>query len=156
MKILVTSDSHGSTGRLFSVVRQEKPDVCFFLGDGTREADALADAMPALSLYQVAGNCDYGSFAPGQGLAPLGGLLFFYTHGHTLGVKHSLDHLWHAAHECGADVALFGHTHTPLYQQREGIHLFNPGALSYARGSGPSYGVITLGHKEPIFNIHAL
>ena len=153
MKILVTSDSHGAYDRLCMAARREKPDVCFFLGDGLRDAGLLAEALPALPLYLVSGNCDFADFAPLRGLAPLGGLLFFYTHGHSLGVKNGIDTLWQAAHESGAEVALFGHTHSPFYEYWEGIHLFNPGALSQSRAGGPTYGVITLGSGEPVFTV---
>ncbi len=141
MKLLIVSDSHGDRRALERTVNAE-PDAAavIFLGDGTRDAEALQDARPALRLYLVRGNCDFASFAPTVALAPFGGALFFYTHGHLYDVKSGLDGLARAAAERGASAALFGHTHRPALEQRGGVTLFNPGALSSQRGRG-EYGV---------------
>ena len=39
MKACVFSDSHGVTGHMITAIELEKPDICFFLGDGEREED---------------------------------------------------------------------------------------------------------------------
>lgn len=155
MKILVLSDTHGHSGPMLELVHSlNNLDACIFLGDGDRDADALAEAVPALPLYRVRGNCDFASNDPESGLAPFGGVLIYYTHGHALGVKLQLDSLWQQARACGADVALYGHTHAPYYELRDGIHLFNPGSLTMPRAKGASYGVITIKNGRPSFKIH--
>ena len=40
------------------------------------------------------------------------GIKIFFTHGHKWGVKYSTDRLFYKAKEIGAQIALFGHTHT--------------------------------------------
>ena len=83
-----------------------------------------------------------------DGLAPFGGVLFFYTHGHHYGVKMGSERLAECAGERGADVALFGHTHRRELVRGVGTAatVFNPGSLR----DGGSYGVITIkdGHCE--------
>lgn len=150
MKILVFSDSHGNTrGLLTAAARHRDADAAFFLGDGMRDADELADEFPRLPLYRVRGNCDFASFDPVDGLAPLGGFVFYYTHGNYYYVKAGCTELAEAARARGADVALFGHTHEPLCETLNGVTLFNPGSAGYLRGS---YGVITIENKTLHFS----
>ncbi|MDL2324134.1 YfcE family phosphodiesterase [Ruminococcaceae bacterium OttesenSCG-928-A16] len=152
--MLVFSDTHGSSVRMINVVAQH-PDVAaiLFLGDGERDADALAETYPKIPLYRVSGNCDFASQYPPEGLAPFGGLLLFYTHGHAYNVKLSLGPLLQAAKRSGAHAALYGHTHAAAYQVCDKIHLFNPGSLNLPRGGSPSYGLISVQKGQPNFAI---
>ena len=79
---------------------------------------------------------------PLEGLAPFGGVLFFYTHGHRYGVKMGSAQLAETAGARGADVALFGHTHVRELERGIGTiaTVFNPGSLR----DGGSYGVIEI------------
>lgn len=151
MKLLIVSDTHGDRRALERAVNAE-PDAAavLFLGDGLRDAEALGDARPALRIYSVRGNCDLASFAPADALAPFGGVLFFYTHGHLYGVKSGLDALARAAAARGAGAALFGHTHRAALERRGGVLLFNPGALSSQNGRG-EYGVAVVGDGRVAF-----
>ena len=154
MKLLVFSDTPNSPSRLLDVAGREKGVTALFhLGDGPHDADLLADLYPAIPLYRVRGNCDYASFDPDEGITPFGGVLFYYTHGHLLGVKQDLWQLARRAKKAGAQVALFGHTHLPLCESREGIQLFNPGSLNVPRSGRGSYGVITLQEGKPSFEV---
>lgn len=154
MKLLVFSDTHNRPQNMLDAIAAEDgADACFFLGDGSGDPEALQEAFPQLPLYAVQGNCDPASFEPYDGLAPFGAVLFFYTHGHTFSVKDGLDLLWWTARRRSADVALFGHTHVPYYEFRNGIHLFNPGSVSMPRFGTPSYGRITITEKVPQFEI---
>ena len=155
MKLLVFSDTHGHPQPMLDTLLQEQEGLhaCFHLGDVARDLTPLQKAFPKLPLYAVQGNCDIGSNEPLEGLAPFGNLLFFYTHGHTLHVKYSLDDLLERAHRSGADAALFGHTHTPLYKKRDGVHLFNPGSLALPRSGPPTYGRILLQGGEVSFEL---
>ena len=78
MKLLVVSDVHGDLDALERAVDAEADaDAVIFLGDGLREAEDLQDMRPELKIYSVRGNCDYASFAPPDGLAAFGGVLFY-------------------------------------------------------------------------------
>ena len=82
----------------------------------------------------------------------LGGYNFYITHGYEQRVKSGPDYLLKDAKENGRDVALFGHTHRQFYEERLGVHLFNPGALNYGDYGiitiDESTGAITFEHKE--------
>lgn len=47
-----------------------------------------------------------------------------------------------AAQEAGAVLALFGHTHHPCLERREGITFLNPGTIG--RVAHPSYAVLSV------------
>lgn len=158
MKLLVFSDTHGRAQPMLDVLEDEAADAnaCFLLGDGVRQADDVREAFPRLPLYVVRGNCDGDSQEPEEGLAPFGGLLVYYTHGHQLSVKRSLDMLWWRARRQRADIALYGHTHVPNYIVRDGVHLFNPGSISQPRAGCGSYGCIMIEKSMPRFEIRHL
>lgn len=113
-RLLVVSDVHGRLPALRWVLKNETADAMFFLGDGLYDLDGAVNLLPRplpYPVYRARGNCDIGFPDPAEGLAPFGGVLFFYTHGHLYGVKSEYDRLAEAAQARGADVALFGHTH---------------------------------------------
>lgn len=153
MKLLVFADSHGHPATMLHMMQQQQTaDAAIFLGDGSRDCDAFSAAYPTLPLYRVAGNCDFGGLDPAEGLVAFGGVLFFYTHGHHYGVKSGLETLYQAAVARQAAVALFAHTHVPLHQQCNDIHLFNPGSLGCPRTGGKgTYGIITIQNKVAQF-----
>ena len=107
----------------------------FFGATACGDIEELEETHPALRVYAVRGNCDYASFAPQDGLAAFDNVLFYYTHGHLLGVKAGYEQLYFAAKSRGADVALFGHTHRAFCEEWDGVTLFNPGTLSYPDAS---------------------
>ena len=133
MTALVISDSHGDHVRfswlMQSVVPKEKPQTLICCGDGVR------DALPYIAQFEralmVRGNCDFSAppDIPARLTARLNGVEVFITHGHRYHVKQGVHVLCYAALEAQAQVACFGHTHTPLAQWQQGILLCNPGAL---------------------------
>ena len=166
MDILIFSDSHGDTSAIRKMLRSQlhQPDAIFFLGDGLRDTDMLDPSNPPL--YRVCGNCDWFSQgeAPTEIVMALGGHTFFATHGHLYNAKSSETALLAHAVKMGADIVLFGHTHTPtlkvidaglaLYSTATGtiktdrpIYLFNPGSLH----SG-SFGTLTIKRGEILFS----
>ena len=100
----------------------------------------------------MAGNCDFGALEPLDGLAAFDGVVVFYTHGHMYGVKYDLDTLSDAAAARGANVALFGHTHVPVAEQRGDVFLFNPGSCGRCY-TGP-YGILTLADGKVVGHEH--
>ena len=145
MKLLVFSDTHGNSEPMLHIVKQHSDvGACFFLGDGLSDADVLSEKFPKLPIYRVRGNCDFASFDPVEGLVAFEGFLFYYTHGHELGVKHGIERIYQRSVAQGADVALFGHTHIAYYNNINDLHLFNPGSPCLPRGGPPSYGLITI------------
>ncbi len=147
MKILVFSDSHKTIGNMYDAIEAERPDRVFHLGDHIRDAQDLAYAFTTLDILYVPGNCDYAFDASPNALIELGGVRIFLTHGHLFGVKSGLNRLESEARRLGADLALFGHTHRAHCEEKNGLHLVNPGSCGGV-SSHPSYAVITIENKR--------
>ena len=153
-KILVISDVHGRLRDLRWVLQNETADAMFYLGDGLYDLNAALELRREpvpYPIYRVAGNCDVNYSEPSEGLAPFGGVLFFYTHGHHYGVKMGSERLAECAGERGADVALFGHTHRRELVRGVGTAatVFNPGSL---RGRG-TYGLLDVTPTGVLLNV---
>ena len=139
MRVGVFSDSHGDHEALDELLeRMGALDAVCFLGDVARDAEHLRERLAAMPnqpvLYAVRGNTDYYSTCtlPWDLLIELGGVRIYMTHGHRLV---SLMNLAYKAQECGAQVALFGHTHQALCETVQGVLLLNPGSAgNFCRG----------------------
>ena len=151
MKILVLSDSHGKYQNTFDIIYENADaDVIIHLGDGVTDVDEaardVADVrhLNAARIYKVRGNCDMFSNEAVTTFENIGGHRFYVTHGYQQGVKSAAgrDALYVDARNNGLDVALFGHTHKALLEERDGVTLFNPGAVLKGQ-----YGVITIDDK---------
>ncbi len=142
MRILVLSDSHGNVSNMITAIENLEPDAVFFLGDGARQADALSEKYD-IPFYIVKGNCDMGMYEDEQ-FIELRGKRFFMTHGHNYFVKSGYDTIEERGRKLGADVVLFGHTHIPSSEYKDGIYLFNPGSCARPITGRPSCGYIDI------------
>ena len=67
-------------------------------------------------------------------LVQLGPVKALITHGHLYNVDYGrVDSLVYAAQEQGAQLAMFGHTHSPLYLEQGGVTVLNPGTAGKGR-----------------------
>lgn len=131
MRIIVMSDSHGSASRVRHIFEGEPgAELYLHLGDGAADFVKAGWLFPSTARMGVLGNCDFSRDLdlPKTGLVELGGKRIFFTHGDLYRVKYGLDELEDAAREKGADIALFGHTHTACQEYRDGLWLLNPGS----------------------------
>lgn len=144
MKACVFSDSHGYAENMISAILLEKPDFCLFLGDGERDLARLENKFPDLPVYAVRGNCDFGTELKNVLICVVDGVTIFMTHGHLSYVKYeyNLETLASQAKEAGADLALFGHTHSQHISEFNGVTLLNPGSIG--RGYYPAYAVLNI------------
>ena len=150
MEILIISDSHGRVDNLREVAeRCKSAKEILFLGDGVRDIEAawLDEAIC------VRGNCDmFGADDhPTERILHFSEYTVMMMHGHTYSVKSGFERAAAAAVARGADMLVFGHTHTktdlylPVGSEIGGVvlqkplRLFNPGALKDG-----SFGVLTL------------
>lgn len=146
MKILVLSDSHGTPEFMEQAVEAERPDLVCHLGDGRQEAEQLRQSYPQTPFLLVPGNCDFPDWRePLTKITEEGGIRILMTHGHSCGVKGGLLRLWLTAKENQCQVALFGHTHVPYCQCKDGIWLLNPGSCR----SRLQYGIVRI-EKETV------
>ena len=144
MKVCVFSDSHGYTGNMTAAIELERPDMCFFLGDGERDIARVMEKYPEMPVYVVRGNCDLWSKESSAISCEIEGVKIFATHGHLSYVKHDFgfETLTSQALEEGADIALFGHTHRQHLSESYGVTLLNPGSIG--QGYYPGYAVLTI------------
>ena len=148
MKILVLSDSHSTLRIMRSAVEAIKPNVIVHLGDYYDDGEVIRDEYPHIPVHQVPGNCDLHRMvhvAPETICYSICGVKLLMTHGHNHYVKSGVYHLYEDAKVMGAKAALFGHTHTPYRENREGIWLFNPGSCG---NGGGTVGVIETENGE--------
>ena len=158
MNILVFSDSHGHGSRMLEAFSRQikRPDAIVFLGDGLRDL-SYCD-FGEVPIFAVSGNCDVFTFY-GKGSADeeivmtLGGKRIMMTHGDRYAVKNGLARLILAADQKGADIVLFGHTHTPFEKRldagasdygielKKPLHIFNPGSIG---GYDASFGSLEI------------
>lgn len=128
MRLVVFSDSHRHPAALECICNaQRQADLFIHLGDGEGDVAWLRVHLPDLPLKWVRGNCDWAQEGPAELLLDLYGIRVLAIHGHNLSVKHGTTELEKYARRMDAQVALFGHTHIPLCEYRDGLWLVNPG-----------------------------
>ncbi len=128
MKLLVLSDSHGAEGNILTALDKTTPDALIFLGDGLRDIWPIMDRKPDFPCYFVRGNCDFGYNELTERMLGLAGHTLFICHGHTFGVKSGTYSAEEQARALGADVLLYGHTHRPFCELKNGLWVMNPGS----------------------------
>jgi len=137
MRALIFSDTHGRFGGMQEVIEKEAQfDLLLHAGDiqgGVSQLEAWCDCL----VYLAKGNCDWSGDAPQEQVVPFGSHRIFLTHGHRYGVRLGIEELAVAAKAAGADIAVYGHTHIPLADERYGVTVLNPGSLSEPRQSMP-------------------
>ena len=131
MRILVLSDSHGMPSRILDAVEAHpEAEALIFLGDGGRDLDTVESYYHSLpNVIKVAGNCDFSSSLPLLRVVTLGGKKIYCTHGHAEHVKYGTDELLLRARQEGADIVLYGHTHTGVTCYDDGLYIMNPGSI---------------------------
>ena len=146
MKILVVSDTHGMDQRFYEVCDANKDaDMVIHCGDIQGSEDEMSRHL-SCPFAAVMGNNDFFSGLPKDRTFEYGGKRFFVTHGHYYNVSLGYDRLVDEAKSRDCDFAVFGHTHLPFYQQMNGVHVINPGSLSYPRQHlrRPSFAIINI------------
>jgi putative phosphoesterase len=157
-KLLVFSDTHGSTGSLkavFSWANNYTPPngtICAaFLGDGIADLQPAAKAAGFFCEWKlVKGNNDFEYSLPEAAVMEFAGNCFLLSHGH----RHSLYGGYHslaaAARNVNANAVLFGHTHIPTVRTADSILLINPGSVGRPRSKiGATFAVIECKEGEP-------
>ena len=129
MKILVVSDTHGE---MPIDIKKMDFDAVMHAGDIGDAAffGALNTAAGEKNLYAVSGNTDFvlSGYLPENVSTNMGGLNFFMVH--NLTAPHRiLPANESAMNAAKAEIVVFGHTHTPLVEERNGRIFINPGSL---------------------------
>lgn len=127
MKLVVVSDTHGSTEHLAAIRERYKEARFFHCGD------ACYPIAEEPEFVYVKGNCDHDRTMPEERIMEQDGLVILQTHGDAYGVKQTGMRLRYKALEVGANLVLFGHTHVPTCVQDDGILFLNPGSMRLPR-----------------------
>jgi len=142
MKILVISDTHGNNLAPVRIIEETGAEMLIHLGDDIKDALTM-EAIVDIPVIKVPGNCDPRAIEPRELLESISDRKIFITHGDLYRVKSDLTRLVEKAKELKASIVLFGHTHTPLIQNLDGVLLINPGTLMTASDS-KSYAILTV------------
>lgn len=149
MKILIVSDSHGNHELVRRAIAQEAPiDMLIHAGDVEGDLERVLGPKREYEIRAVAGNMDWSNTLENELCFPVGNHVVYLTHGHRLGVHGGTKRLRQKAKEKGADIAIYGHIHRPVYEggEEDGITVINPGSIAKPRQEGwkKSYAVMTV------------
>lgn len=151
MRILVLSDSHRDyISASLAVKSQASAKVIIHCGDGDEDVQRLKEDFKDRKILAVRGNCDFYSKLNKEEIINLNGRKIFITHGDKYEVEYGLDNIINKAKKIKADIVLFGHTHVPLCEYKEGIYIMNPGSIKTRRGT---YGILDIEDTAVVMNI---
>ena len=129
MKILVISDTHGNMPMEMKNMEFDAVIHAGDIGDAAFFGALDADAGKR-KLYAVYGNTDFvlSGYLPENVSANIGGEKFFIVH--NLTAPHRILPANESAISAAeAGIVVFGHTHTPMAEERGGRIFINPGSL---------------------------
>jgi putative phosphoesterase len=152
-KLLIVSDSHGSTELLEEIEKLHGEEVDLMIHCGDSE---LSEDDAAIRNYKsVKGNCDFlGSF-PEDETHLINGVKIFATHGHHYSVKSTLGNLFYKAKELQANIVCFGHSHILGAEMVEDVLFINPGSVRLPRGrTERTYIILELTAGKALLQIH--
>ena len=128
---LVISDVHSDRGgKLKDLVPFLKGiDGVIFCGDGIVRFNAFIKSIgyDPSKYFSVCGNCD--SYETDDKVITVDDRKILITHGNRYGARYGVDKLVQAAKDSGADIVLFGHSHSYTEGQKDGVFYLNPGAF---------------------------
>ncbi|MDT9725671.1 metallophosphoesterase [Xylanibacillus composti] len=134
MRIGVLSDTHmpRKAKQLPTAVVDAFRNVRFILHAGDWNFPELAEELSAIApVYGVAGNTDGTAVVEKYGwqrIVEIGGKRIGLVHGHQGLGKSTPDRAYRAFQHEQVDAIVFGHSHIPYRELREGVLLFNPGS----------------------------
>lgn len=146
MRILVVSDTHGDSGRVYDVYKKlvsEAPiDIIVHCGDYIDDALEI-QARLGKKVCCVKGNCDGEFDEDGYAILETEAGDFLVVHGHMQDVGYSQERVYYLALEHDCIGVLFGHTHRAVFNELDDFYFMNPGSLSRPRdGSGGTFGLL--------------
>lgn len=136
MRVLIVSDTHGRHSALDRALNEAgRIDVFVHLGD-IEGGEDYVNAVVDCEKHIVRGNNDFFSDLPREEEFRLGKYKVFITHGHAYYVSLDPEYIAEEARARDVDIVMFGHTHKPYFEQKDGLTILNPGSLSFPRQDG--------------------
>ena len=144
MKILVISDTHG---KLPIDLSRLDVDAVIHAGD-IGDDKFFSEFYIFDKLYAVCGNTDYSLDLPDNLCREIEGIKFYLVH--NLSAPHRIiSENYSRICECTPNLVIFGHTHTPLIEKKDGTIYLNPGSLGKKGLTGyRSYAVMEIKDSE--------
>lgn len=132
MKIGVVSDTHRMQNNIDRAIPYlKKCDLIIHAGDNFLDSKYI-HKVTGIDVMAVKGNCDFENVEE-ELVFDVDNRKIFLSHGDNYGVKYGIGKIEQKAKEVNADIVIFGHTHIPFQQKKEGIIYINPGSLSLPR-----------------------
>ena len=132
-KILVCADIHGALQNFRAAFEAESPlDMVIIAGDLGMEERKIEQVTGVTACAVVQGNNDRLRCPdlPEKRDFNYEGKRFFVTHGHTMGVRRGVPRQFMAlTRNLGADIVIFGHSHSYFEETLDGVLYLNPGAM---------------------------
>jgi uncharacterized protein len=156
MKLGILSDTHWSSdGQLDSRIFHIFGEAEAILHAGDIVDISVIQALEAFRpTYAVHGNCDSHEVRfhlPRKRFLKVEGIKIGIIHGW----RRDLHYLEELGREFdGAQIVIFGHSHCPTLEFRQGVMYFNPGSITYPRyGPSSTVGVLELGDNPRAYHI---
>lgn len=159
MKVLIVSDTHGSNSLYAQLCKKYAPlDMVIHCGDIEGYEEELKHAA-GCPVVMVAGNNDFFSDTKKEEEITLEGHRIWITHGHNYYVSMGNDIIVDEAKSRGIEIVMYGHTHRPVIETKNGVAAINPGSLTYPRQEGRNATYIIMNiekGKQPEFELFRL
>jgi len=152
-KILIVSDSHGSTEILDVIKEKHASEVDQMIHCG--DSELTEDNHSINGFTTVKGNCDfYGDF-PEEAMVGVDGYKILVVHGHLYSVKSSMLSLSYRAEEMGANIICFGHSHLLGAERIQDMLFINPGSIRLPRGRlERTYVILELKGESAVLHVY--
>lgn len=132
MKIGVVSDTHMMKKFIDKTIPYlKKCDLIIHAGDNFSDSKYIY-AETKVPIMAVRGNCDFDNVEE-ELVFDVEDKTVFLCHGDRYAVKYGIEMLESRAKDMNANIVVFGHTHVPLYIEKDEIVYINPGSVSLPR-----------------------
>jgi len=131
LRIAVLSDTHLAVGKSLPLfVREQLTQIDMIIHAGDLTHRGLLEQLSSIApVRAVRGNCDGWDISlPDRDVIECEALRIGLIHGDSGKGKSTSERAYHAFKGTSVDIIVFGHSHTPFIEWREGILLFNPGS----------------------------
>lgn len=152
MRVAVLSDTHLREGQTLPVQVWEGIEgvnLILHAGDIVNPG-LLTDLQSLAPVEAVQGNCDgWDIDLPQKKIILCEGIRIGITHGaYGLG-KTTPERAWHTFERGSVDLIVFGHSHVPYKEWKDGVLLFNPGSPTDKRREPQySFGILEIHDRE--------
>ena len=131
MRIAVLSDTHLRVGKtLPSFVWEQLTQIDMIIHAGDLTHIGLLEELSTIApVRAVRGNCDgWDDSLPNRDIIECENIRIGLIHGDSGKGKSTQERAYLAFKDSSVDVIVFGHSHTPFMEWRDGILMFNPGS----------------------------